>query len=336
MIRPAADGSPRLLDHAKRLLLLRRIFAARLGPRGYANLAGFALRRFLLKRDVPPVSVMIALTYQCQCECVHCAVSLAPREREELSTAEIASLIEASGRVGAIKIGFTGGEPLLRRDLAELVACARANGLSNSIDTNGLLLNERRAYELERAGITNVNVSLDHPEAARHDRLRRSPGCFEAALRAVENCTSVGIPCVVSTYLTDRSMCDGSLRALARLSKSRGAAALRVLFPIYSGKFKGRQRALLSRENQEAFFRDFVDPSFVYSESPFYDFLSGRMECSMLKRLSVYVTPYGDVKPCYVSDCSVGNIRDSRLEDILVSPNCRGSKLEEFLDCQSC
>ena len=324
-----------IFSHSRRLLLLRRIFASRLGARGYANLAAFSVRRFLLGKEVP-VSVMIALTYRCQCDCVHCAVSSLSRSGAgELKTAQVASLMRQARGLGAIKVGFTGGEPLLRRDLPELVRRAYDEGLSNSIDTNGALLDSRLARELKRAGLSNMNVSLDHPEARRHDRLRRLPGCHAAALRAVAHCADAGLPCVVSTYLTDRAMEGGAIEELVALARSSGAAGVRVLFPIYSGKFHGRRKPLLSPENQRKFFAEIADGSFVYSESPFFDFLTSRLECSMLKRLSVYVTPYGEVKSCYVSPRALGSVLERPLADILAR-RCPSADRAAALDCQSC
>jgi len=325
----------RWLGHVERLRLLRRIFVSGLPWSGYANLLGFSMRRFLLGRKIP-VSVMIALTYRCQCDCAHCAItSLRRADLEEMPTATVMRIMEDARRLGAVKVGFTGGEPLLRGDIARLVRHAYDHGLSNAIDTNGLLLDRGMARELKQAGVTNVNVSVDHADARHHDRLRRLPGCQAAAWRAVEHCAAAGIPCVVSTYVTDRSLAGGGLAELIRLAKSAGASAVRVLFPVYSGRLRGR-RPLLSRANQSLFFNSIVDASYVYSESPFYDFLSGRMECAMLKKLSIYVTAYGDVKYCYASRGSLGSVRTAGLREILEGRRYFDPGPADAADCQAC
>ena len=305
-----------IFGHIKRLLLLYRIFVKPSGLRIFPQLARFVLKRYVLGKKIP-VTVMIALTYRCQCDCAHCSASELSNGEAELSATEVKALIRGAHKLGVPKIGFTGGEPLLREDITELVACAAGLGLSVSLDTNGILLSEGVAASLEKAGISNINVSLDSAEARRHDRLRKYEGCFDAALKAVTNCAAAGIPCVISTYVTDKAIAEGRLGVLIGTARSLGASGVRVLFPVYSGKLGGRSRSLLSAENKKLFFRKYLDSSFVYSESPLYDFMTGAMECTMLRKMSVYVTTSGDVKKCYVSKTSMGNVRESPLEEIL-------------------
>ncbi|MFA6030856.1 MAG: radical SAM protein [Elusimicrobiota bacterium] len=300
----------------RRFALLHRVFVARTGARGHWNVARFAAVRWLAGRRVP-MTVMAALTYRCQCDCAHCAVAgRGFDERPELSTAETKALLDDAHRLGVPKAGFTGGEPLLRADLPELVAHAASLGMSVSIDTNGLLLDAAAARRLAGAGLSNAAVSVDRPDPASHDRLRRSEGCLEKALAAIGHCRAAGLPCVVSTYATDRSLESGDLGRVIALARERGASAVRVLFPVYTGRFHGGPR-LLSDANMARFFREFVDDSFVTSESPLFDELTGRMECTMQRRLSVYVSPFGEVRACYASERPMGSLREKALSRIL-------------------
>ena len=228
------------------------------------------------------------------------------------------------------------GEPLLRGDIARLVRHAYDHGLSNAIDTNGLLLNEARARALAEAGISNINVSLDSPDARRHDRLRRVSGSFAAALNAVRTCAAWGIPCVVSTYLTDRAMSGGRLDELIGLARSSGASAVRALFPIYTGKLRGRRRGLLREANKRLFFEKYADPSFVYSESPLYDYLSGSVECTARNKMSVYVGADGSVRTCYTSKKPLGNVRTDGLAHVLRTGGCLDSGKGPSLECGVC
>lgn len=325
----------RTAGHIKRLFLIYRIFARRAGLRLLPRLGVFALRRWLLGKRVP-LTVMVAVTSRCQCDCAHCSASGFKNAGAELSTGEIKKILDDARATGSPKIGFTGGEPLLRDDIAELTAHAHRLGLSVSIDTNGLLLDENMARRLKAAGVSNINVSLDSADARRHDRLRVRPGCFEAALNAVKHCAALGVPCVVSTYLTDRALAEGRLDALILLARSTGAAAVRVLFPIYSGKLGKRRRNLLSDEHKKLFFKKYADPGFVYSESPLYDFLEGRMECTAQKRISVYIGADGGVRSCYVSKIPMGNIRDGGLAAVLERSGYFGAGSGPGLNCGAC
>ena len=279
---------------------------------------------------------MIAVTCRCQCDCAHCSASGLSDNGAELSAGEIKKILLDARALGSPKAGFTGGEPLMRRDIAELTAFASSLGLSVSIDTNGLLLDEKMARELKAAGISNINVSLDSADARRHDRLRNYPGCFEAALKAVKLCSALDIPCVVSTYLTDRAVAEGRLDALISLSRSAGASAMRVLFPIYTGKLGDRRRSLLSAGHKRLFFQKYADPSFVCSESPLYDYLGGTMRCTAHKKISVYVGADGAVRSCYVSKTSMGNVREGGLAAVLVKSGYLTSGGGSGLECGAC
>ncbi len=325
----------RLTGHIKRLLLLYRIFARRAGLGLLPRLAVFAWRRFARGRRVP-LTVMIAVTTRCQCDCAHCSAANLPGAGAELSTEEIKRIIYGARALGAPKIGFTGGEPLLRSDIAELTACAAGLGLSVSIDTNGLLLDGEKARALKAAGISNINISLDSPDARRHDRLRGRPGCFEAALGAVKICAALGIPCVVSTYLTDRALAEGRLDALIALARAAGATAVRVLFPIYTGKLGARRRSLLSAEHKRLFFEKYAEPSFVYSESPLYDYLGGGLRCTAQRKISVYVGADGAVRSCYAAGVSLGNVRAGGLGAVLRQSGYFSGGEGAGLDCGAC
>jgi MoaA/NifB/PqqE/SkfB family radical SAM enzyme len=325
----------RTAGHIKRLILLYRIFARRAGLKLLPRLAVFAFRRYLLGRRVP-LTVMIAVTCRCQCDCAHCSASGLSDNGAELTTDEIKAVLADARAIGSPKVGFTGGEPLLRSDIAELTAYASSLGLSVSIDTNGLLLDEKMAAGLKAAGISNINVSLDSSDARRHDRLRSSPGCFEAAVRAIKVCAALDIPCVASTYLTDMAVTEGRLDSLISLARSSGALAVRALFPIYTGKLGKRRRNLLSEEHKKLFFEKYADPGFVYSESPLYDYLDGGVQCTAQKRISVYVGADGGVRSCYVSKVSMGNIRDGGLASILAQSGYFGSGGGPGLNCGAC
>jgi MoaA/NifB/PqqE/SkfB family radical SAM enzyme len=324
----------RTAGHIKRLALIHRVFARRAGLRLLPRLAGFIWKRYVLRRRVP-LTVMIAVTARCQCDCAHCSASGLP-SGAELTAEEIKGVINSARGMGSPKIGFTGGEPLLRGDIAGLVAHAARLGLSVSIDTNGILLDERIAGELKAAGISNINVSLDSPDARRHDRLRNSPGCFDAALNAVKTCAGLGIPCVVSTYLTDRAVAEGRLEALIALARSSGASAVRALFPIYAGKLGDRRRPLLSPEHKKLFFEKYAEPAFVYSESPLYDYLDGAVQCTANRKISVYVGADGAVRSCYVAKKPIGSIRDGGLEAVLVRAGYFSARKGPGLECGAC
>jgi MoaA/NifB/PqqE/SkfB family radical SAM enzyme len=134
---------------------------------------------------------------------------------------------------GAERVGFTGGEPLLRPDLGALVKSARNGGALVTVNSNGLLV-ERRLEQLE--GVNLLLISLDGP-AAHHDHLR-GPGSFDAACRGIERARSAGVPVGIVSTLTRGSDPVGMLD----LADQLGAKCL--FQPVMSFSFSAPSRVL--------------------------------------------------------------------------------------------
>jgi PqqA peptide cyclase len=108
-----------------------------------------------------PLALIAEVTHRCPLHCVYCSnpLQLAGTEAE-LSTAEWTSVFQQSGKLGMLHAHFTGGEPLARNDLVELIAAARAAGLYTNLITSGLGLNEQRLQALVDAGLDHIQISF--------------------------------------------------------------------------------------------------------------------------------------------------------------------------------
>lgn len=115
-----------------------------------------------------PLAVIAEVTHRCPLHCVYCSNPLElAGTKEELSTTEWTSVFQQSGRLGMLHAHFTGGEPLARPDLTELIAAARAAGLYTNLITSGLGLNEQRLKAFVDAGLDHIQISFqDSREAA--------------------------------------------------------------------------------------------------------------------------------------------------------------------------
>jgi pyrroloquinoline quinone biosynthesis protein E len=108
-----------------------------------------------------PLALIAELTHRCPLHCVYCSnpMQLAGT-KEELSTEEWTSVFQQCGKLGMLHAHFTGGEPLARTDLTELIAAARAAGLYTNLITSGLGLNEQRLQALVSAGLDHIQISF--------------------------------------------------------------------------------------------------------------------------------------------------------------------------------
>ena len=142
--------------------------------------------------DKRPV-VVWNVTRRCNLKCVHCYAHAKDQEfSNELSTDEGKILIDDLAHFGSPVLLFSGGEPLVRKDLPELAAYAVQKGMRAVISTNGTLITSKTARILKEIGLSYVGISLDGMEAI-NDRFRGVTGAFKLALRGIENCQEAGI-----------------------------------------------------------------------------------------------------------------------------------------------
>ena len=142
--------------------------------------------------DKRPVVVWNA-TRRCNLKCVHCYAHAKNRSFDnELTTQEGKILIDDLASFGVPVLLFSGGEPLVRKDLPELAAYAVGKGMRAVISTNGTLIAPETARVLKKIGLSYVGISLDGMEEI-NDRFRGVKGAFDAALEGIKNCQAAGI-----------------------------------------------------------------------------------------------------------------------------------------------
>ncbi len=143
-------------------------------------------------KDKKPV-VVWNMGRRCNLKCVHCyAQSRDIEYKNELTTQQGKDLIDDLAQFGAPVILFSGGEPLMRKDLPELALYARQKGMRAVISTNGTLIDKKMAKVLKEIGLSYVGVSLDGMRET-NDRFRGMKGAFDLALGGMRNCLAEGI-----------------------------------------------------------------------------------------------------------------------------------------------
>jgi Fe-coproporphyrin III synthase len=142
--------------------------------------------------DKKPV-VVWNVTRACNLKCVHCyAKATEVGEEKELTTREALAMLDDLAGFGVPVVLFSGGEPLVREDLADLARYAVHKGMRAVISTNGTLITREKAVELKDVGLSYVGVSLDGLEEV-NDRFRGKKGAFRAAMEGIRNCQEAGL-----------------------------------------------------------------------------------------------------------------------------------------------
>jgi radical SAM protein with 4Fe4S-binding SPASM domain len=152
----------------------------------------------------PPLRLVFWETTQaCNLACKHCRASaVAWADPKELKYDEACRMMDAMVRLGKPVLVFSGGEPLMRKDIFELMGEARKRGLPFALSTNGTLLDEAMADRVAEARPHRVSISLDGPDAATHDAFRQSSGAFEASVAGIRRLRARGIAVQVNTSVT--------------------------------------------------------------------------------------------------------------------------------------
>ncbi|HZR93208.1 MAG TPA: TIGR04053 family radical SAM/SPASM domain-containing protein [Gaiellaceae bacterium] len=190
-----------------------------------------------------PFVVVWEVTRACALACVHCRAEAIPRRHpDELTTEEGRRLIDrvAGFEPGPPLLVLTGGDPLRRRDLAQLVRHGVGRGLSVSLTPSGTAAATRaRLEELRDAGLARLAVSLDGSTAAAHDAFRRVRGSHRFTLRIVDDARSLGLPLQINTTVCRQTVDD--LPAIAEAVAAAGAVLWALFFLVPVGRARADQ-----------------------------------------------------------------------------------------------
>ncbi|MBA7615235.1 putative mycofactocin radical SAM maturase MftC [subsurface metagenome] len=177
----------------------------RYGKKGSGERAGDIVPKEASERR--PI-VVWNITRACNLKCVHCYNdSRRRRAKDELSTQEAEEVLRDLAEFGVPSVLFSGGEPLERGDLFELLESARELGLRTVISTNGTLITADVAGKIKERGVSYVGVSLDGIGQI-NDKFRGVAGAFDKAVRGVKNCQDAGIRVGLRLTLTQRNVQD--------------------------------------------------------------------------------------------------------------------------------
>jgi len=273
-----------------------------------------------------PFGLLAELTHRCPLQCGYCSnpLELIARE-EELSTEDWFSVFDQARALGVLQIHLSGGEPLARKDLPELVRHAGSLGCYVNLVTSGVGLTEARLADLVSCGVDHVQLSVQDAGREGNDRIA-GIRAYDRKLVAAELVRKIGVPLTVNTVLHRQNLDNvGDLIALA---EEMGAQRLELANTQYYGWALRNRAALLPTKEQLAA----ADPVVQAAQER----LAGRMEIIYViadyheahPKPCMYgwgarqltVAPNGNVLPCpaatVIADLEIENVRDRPLARI--------------------
>ena len=274
--------------------------------------------------------IIISITNRCNLKCLMCQIPQISVNLE-MTTAELKNLIQDAAGLNPNSIVFSGGEPLLRSDIFELIVFVNQHKINTCLTSNGTLIDDNTASRLKSAGVGVVNISIEGPEKI-HDALRGEKS-FTKAAQALKKLSRYKIETTIASII-----CRQNYKFLPYiLELARYSGVTTVKFQPFSEIF------LIEKEGKRNFFADEhqleeirrsiaravkLAEKYKISTNPVNylnavpEYLCGieqklpQNSCSAL-RTSCPISAQGDVYPCWVlSRMCLGNVRKTRLSDI--------------------
>lgn len=182
--------------------------------------------------DKKPV-VVWNMTRRCNLKCVHCYAHAVEDGQDQISTEQAKIIIDDLANYGAPVMLFSGGEPLVRKDLVELAKHATTKGMRAVISTNGTLITKEKARELKSVNLSYVGISVDGGEEV-HDKFRAVPNSFKKTIQGIENCLAEGLKVGLRFTINKRNVSE--LPKLFELIRDLEVPRICFYHLVYSGR----------------------------------------------------------------------------------------------------
>ncbi|MEN3174541.1 pyrroloquinoline quinone biosynthesis protein PqqE [Gluconobacter sp. OJA] len=273
----------------------------------------------------PPMSLLAELTHRCPLACPYCSNPLdLERKAAELDTAGWRRVLEQAAEMGVLQVHFSGGEPMARPDLVELVTLARKLNLYTNLITSGVLLDEAKLDALDKAGLDHIQLSFQDVTEEGAERIGGLKGAQPRKLKAARLIQASGIPMTLNFVVHRENV--ARIPQMFELARQLGAGRVEIAHTQYYGwGLKNRDALLPSREQLEESTRaveaerekgglaiDYVTP----------DYHADRPKPCMggWGQRFVNISPSGRVLPCHAAEIipnvTFPNVRDESLAEI--------------------
>ena len=298
-----------------------------------------------------PLLVVWDYTYKCNLKCKHCYSSAGNPHTNEMNTQQALETVKKLAEADVASIAFSGGEPLMRKDIYQVLKAARDYGIYIAIATNGTLITREVARKLRESGVKYVQISLDGAKPETHDSFRGLNGAFRKTIQGIENCIKEGLFVEVATTITKKNYSE--VRGIIELCKKLGVPWLMAYNFIPTGRGREIVKLDLEPAEREKLLTEFIELTYnqneitLLSTAPQYarislqiaeeaeskkvimpthfcnipatseimkiaDFIGG---CGA-GRMYCAIEPDGSIQPCVFLPIKVGNILKDNLEEL--------------------
>jgi len=267
------------------------------------------------------------VTKACNLKCSHCYRDAGKKDPQELNTKEAKELLQDIAHANFKIIILSGGEPLLRKDIYELISFAASLSLRPVLGTNGTFITKEVADKLKKAGLTRAGISIDSIDAKIHDEFRQKKGAWEATVKGMKACKEVGLDFQAHTTVSQTNFRE--IEKITDFVVGLGACAHHIFFLVPTGRGKEIDDFSLKPKDYEELLRKIVlrqkemkielkpvcAPQFIPLAGEMG--LESRFQRGCLAGISYCcILPNADVHPCPYLPIKLGNVRQEKFSEI--------------------
>jgi radical SAM protein with 4Fe4S-binding SPASM domain len=280
-----------------------------------------------VKAEFVPLVLSWNVTRKCNLKCAHCYINASKEElRGELTTEEAKRLMDQIAEVSRPLLILSGGEPLLRRDIYELIRYGTNKGFRMGLGSNGSLIDETVARKLKDAGVKTVSISLDSCDPKKHDEFRGVKGSWQKAVNAITALKQNGVLVQVNTTVTQQN--HSEIDEIMSFTEQIGVENFHLFFLVPTG------RGTKFDDISPAQYENMITSTFAKtgkhklnvrpSCAPQFMRIAKAMGLDMKQWIrgclaGLYycrVYPNGDVTPCPYLPIKLGNIKEKTFSEI--------------------
>ncbi|EHQ35688.1 radical SAM/SPASM domain-containing protein [Methanoplanus limicola] len=275
----------------------------------------------------PPRLISWNITLRCPLKCAHCYVDAGNMDPDDiLSTNEAKAVIDGIKETGDPVLILSGGEPLLREDIFDIVEYGNECGLTMAIGTSGFLLDKKIAVKLKNCGLKAAAISIDSVNPEVHDEFRGVRGAWDKAVAAVGHCHDAGIRVKINMTVMQPEI--EYIEDVIDMGTSMDVSDYHLFFPVHTGR--GGKMGLQNPDDYESLIqkvlfryrdgdisvRPTCAPQFrrIADESGLKDKGWGRGCIAGISYCRIFAT--GEVTPCPYLPVSAGSLRETSFKDI--------------------
>ncbi|MBI2859168.1 MAG: radical SAM protein, partial [Chloroflexi bacterium] len=272
-----------------------------------------------------PEIVSWNITRECNLRCTHCYLDAGAARKGELSIEECYRVIDEMSELGTEMVILTGGEPLLRKGLLDIIRRTRDRGILPVMGTNGTLINDNAAHGFKEAGLQGVGISLDSLDREKHDVFRGVKGCWQKTVAGMRACLKQGLPVILQTTIAPWNFQE--IPALMDFAQAEGASVFNAYYLVCTGRGE-KLVDITPRQYEESL-------SLLAQAQSFHPSIMVRAKCApQIARIAherglplsgggcpagvsyLRIDPEGRVTPCPYLPIGAGNVREAPLKDI--------------------